>query len=72
MPQNLEFAQKWDAVGAKLFEEKRVIPHPVEVRRGLENIGEGLKDLEEGRVSVSLKSSRSIVKCSHPYAIPRG
>jgi len=51
MPQNFEFAKKWRGVAAKLFEEKRVVEHPVEVRRGLENIGEGLKDLKEGRVS---------------------
>jgi len=51
MPQNFEFAKKWGVVAAKLFEQKRVVPHPVEVRRGLENISQGLKDLEEGRVS---------------------
>lgn len=51
MPQNHEFAKKWGAVAAKLFEEKKVRPHPVEVREGLENIGEGLNDLKEGRVS---------------------
>ncbi|KAF2817412.1 putative zinc-binding oxidoreductase ToxD [Mytilinidion resinicola] len=51
MPANFEFAKKWGPVAAKLFEEKRVVPHPLEVRNGLENIGEGLKDLEKGRVS---------------------
>ncbi len=51
MPQNFEFAKKWGVVAAQLFEEKKVVPHPVEVREGLENIGQGLKDLQEGRVS---------------------
>ncbi|KAF2502491.1 zinc-binding oxidoreductase ToxD [Lophium mytilinum] len=48
---NFEFAKKWGLVAAKLLEEKRVVPHPVEVREGLERIGEGLKDLEKGRIS---------------------
>lgn len=53
MPDNFDFAKKWGVVAAQLFEEKKVIPHPVEVRKGLENIGEGLKDLEQGRVSAN-------------------
>ena len=50
LPQNFEFAKKWGVVAAKLFDEKKVVPHPVEVRLGLEMIGEGLQDLKEGKV----------------------
>ncbi|KAE9366718.1 GroES-like protein [Stipitochalara longipes BDJ] len=51
MPQNLEFAKKWGIVAAKLLGEKKIVPHPIDVRRGLDKIAEGLKELEEGRVS---------------------
>jgi NADPH:quinone reductase-like Zn-dependent oxidoreductase len=51
MPQNFEFVKKWGVVMEKLLEEKKIVPHPVEVRSGIERIGEGLKDLEEGKVS---------------------
>ncbi|KAH8704778.1 putative zinc-binding oxidoreductase ToxD [Talaromyces proteolyticus] len=51
MPQNFPFAEKWGSLVGEFFGEKRLVPHPVEVRGGLEKIGEGLKDLEEGRVS---------------------
>lgn len=50
-PQDFEFAKRWGAVAAKLFEEKKVVPHPVEVRGRLEDIAGGLRDLEEARVS---------------------
>jgi len=50
MPQNREFAKKWGVVAAGLFAEGKCRTHPVEVRNGLEGIGEGLKDLEEGKV----------------------
>jgi NADPH:quinone reductase-like Zn-dependent oxidoreductase len=50
-PQDFEFAKRWGAVAAKLFEEKKVVPHPVDVRGRLEDIAGGLRDLEEARVS---------------------
>jgi len=51
MPQNFEFAKQWGVLIEKLLVEKKVIPHPVEARSGIEGIGAGLKDLEEGRIS---------------------
>jgi NADPH:quinone reductase-like Zn-dependent oxidoreductase len=50
-PQDFEFAKRWGPVAARLFEEKKVVPHPVDVRGGLEDIAGGLKDLEEGNVT---------------------
>ncbi|KAL2192822.1 putative zinc-binding oxidoreductase ToxD [Corynascus similis CBS 632.67] len=50
-PEDFAFAKRWGATAARLFADKKVIPHPVEVRGGLQDITQGLKDLEEGRVS---------------------
>lgn len=50
-PEDFEFARRWGPVAARLFAEKKVVPHPIELRDGLEGIAAGLRDLEEGRVS---------------------
>lgn len=50
-PQDFEFAKRWGAAATKLFEEKKVVPHPVDVRGRLGDIADGLRDLEEARVS---------------------
>jgi NADPH:quinone reductase-like Zn-dependent oxidoreductase len=50
-PQDFEFAKRWGGLAARLFEEKKVIPHPIEVRGGLEDITQGLDDMEAKRVS---------------------
>ena len=50
-PADLDFAKKWGPVASKLFEDKKVFPHPVEVITGLEAIEDGLKRLEEGKIS---------------------
>jgi NADPH:quinone reductase-like Zn-dependent oxidoreductase len=47
-----EFMRDWLALAGKLFAEGKWKPHRVEVREGgLEGVLEGLKDLEDGRVS---------------------
>ncbi|KAL2172330.1 hypothetical protein VTG60DRAFT_6169 [Thermothelomyces hinnuleus] len=50
-PEDLEFARRWGSLAARLFAEKKVVPHPAEIRGGLDDITAGLRDLEEGRVS---------------------
>jgi NADPH:quinone reductase-like Zn-dependent oxidoreductase len=46
-----EFAVKFWKVAADLLNEGKIKPHPAEVRGGLEDIPQGLKDLKDGKVS---------------------
>jgi NADPH:quinone reductase-like Zn-dependent oxidoreductase len=48
---DFEFSVKFWKVAADLLNEGKIKPHPTEVRGGLEDIPQGLKDLKDGKVS---------------------
>lgn len=46
-----EFGKKFWKLSEELINNGTIKTHPTEVRKGLENIPQGLKDLEDGKVS---------------------
>ncbi|KAF3385077.1 Protein TOXD [Penicillium rolfsii] len=51
---NLEFGIKWWGLAQKLLEERRIVPHPYQVKPGgLEGVLTGLQLLREGKVRAS-------------------
>lgn len=50
-PEDYEFGSKFWKAAEELFNSGKIVAHPTEVRKGLEGVPQGLKDLEDGKVS---------------------
>lgn len=46
-----DYATKFWKISEGLLSEGKIIPHPAEVRKGLEGVIQGMQDLKEGKVS---------------------